>query len=260
MIISCNQETNNPDIDTPPATSNESTATQDSIAMQIKILADSLDLVDSNYEDLIKSKRGTDYRNSLYLRKIHFLESEIDSLKTQISILEQDLKGLPEPISPDKPKSTLSKGQKEIQDMILAMNSSWVRMHKTRKPKEVLKYFLPRFLVSRIAVEIDNTANAAMYEPNDFAKFLQGINSQKDLVLEFVDVKFYDIEVKSDLYFSASYKCRLKIYKADKLQYNNSVLVTMTGRKIGKKWKIATYSWVGFKYEPERELKEKNDE
>jgi len=260
LFNSCNQEATESDNNSQGAAINDSIASQDSIAMQIKILADSLDLVDSNYEDLIKSKRGTDYRNSLYLRKIHFLESEIDSLKTQISILEQDLKGLPEPISPDKPKSTLSKSQKQIQNMILDMNSSWVRMHKTGKPKEVLKYFMPRFLVSRIAVEIDNTANAAMYKPNDFAKFLQGINSQKDLVLEFVNVEFYDIEVKSDLYFSTSYKCKLKIYKTDKLQYNNSVLVTMTGRKIGKKWKIATYSWVGFKYEPGKELKEKNNE
>jgi len=259
LLNSCNQGANEVKNDSQEEIINDSTEVQDSIEMQMKALADSLDMVGSSYDDLMKSKKGTDYRNSLYLRKIHLLESENDSLKTQLNILRKDLEALANSRSSEEPKSVLNKSQKDVQNMILAMNSSWVRMYQTRKPKEVLKYFLPRFLVSRISVEIDNTANAAMYQPNDFAKFLKDLNNKNDLVLEFADVNFYHIEVKSGTYFNAAYKCKLKIYKGDKLQYDNSVLVTMTGRKLGKKWKIATLSWVGFKYDASKK-EEKSDE
>ena len=213
---------------------------------------------ESKYEDLVKNKQGADYRNEIYLRKLHLLEFENDSLKTQLNVLKQEIQekhGFS-----TSPKVNLSQDQKEIQTMILAMNNSWVKMHETRKPKEILKYFLPRFLVSQISVEIDNSANAAMYNPENFRVFLQDINSQHEIALEFGDVDFYDIEVKSERYFNAAFKCKLKVYKKDILIHNNSALVTISGRRVSKKWKIATYSWIGFKYELSEDKKgDKNE-
>ncbi len=246
MLFSCNQGSNNDDISSKLDNSVDTLAVNDSITKRMKALADSLDLAEANYEDLLKLKKGNDFRNRVFYRKIHLLQQENDSLKTLLNEFQNNIDEHSNPMP--QQASTLSQDEKEIQDMIISLNQAWVRMHQTRKPKEVLRFFNTQFIVSWIVIETDNSANAAHYTQNDFGNFLRRIIQKKEYSFEFGDVSFFDIEVKGHKYFKAAFNCELRVYKGDVMQYKDSVLVTIAGKKIKKKWKIASYSWIGFKY------------
>ena len=246
LLFSCQQNTTEKSEEKLVQAQNDSLTQNELYELEMEALADSLDMVYAKYADLLKDKKGGDYRNQLFYRKIHILQTEIDSLKTVINDFNsQEFKKESKPKNPVKVQS---QDEIEIRDMILALNRSWVVMHKTKKPKEVLKYFNSQFLASWIMVEEDNSANAAFYTQNDFGNFLRDIIRNKELSYEFGNVKFFEIEVKNHNYFSVAYKCERREYLADVLQHKESVLVTIAGKKVKKTWKIASYAWIGFKY------------
>lgn len=246
LLYSCNHETNSSEKDAQQSVSPDSLPQNDSIAMRMKALADSLDLAEANYEDLLKSKNGSDYRFKVFYRKLHLLQQENDSLKTILNELEEEISEID--VLSEEQAPPLSQDEKDIRSMIISLNQAWIRMHNTKKPKEVLRFFNHQFMVSWIVIEKDNSANAALYTHNDFGNFLREITHKRELTFEFGDVSFFDIEIKDHKYFKATYKCELRVYKEDVLQYRDSVLVTIAGKKIKDKWKIASYAWIGFKY------------
>jgi hypothetical protein len=246
FLYSCNNEENSSNNKIQETTNSDSLAQNDSIVLRMKALADSLDLAVANYEDLLKSKSGSDYRNKVFFRKLHLLQQENDSLKTILNEMQEEI---PEIVDVPKEKiPSLSQDEKDIRSMIISLNQAWITMHNTKKPKEVLRFFNYQFMVSWIVIEKDNSANAAIYTHNDFGNFLREINHKSEMSFEFGDVSFFDIEVKDHNYFKAAFKCELRVYKGDIMQYKDSVLVTIAGKKIKNKWKIASYSWIGFKY------------
>jgi len=220
---------------------------QDSINSQLLKFADSLELSKSEYKDLLKENTNKDIRMEMLYRKLHILQSENDSLNSELNQLLDEKKKLA--IPEQEPQRVLNSSEKGIRGMVHDMNASWRNISKTRKPKNILKYFLPKFIVHRIAIETDNEATVAIYTNEDFAEYIREVARKKGFTLEYGDVKFYDIEIKNDIYFKVAYKCDLRIYKGDKLESKNSMLITIAGKHIEDQWKIASYSEVSFKYD-----------
>jgi hypothetical protein len=246
FLFSCQQTSNKKSEEKIERSSVDSLQQSEAHKLEMKVLADSLDMVYSKYADLLKDKKGGDYRNQIFYRKVHIQQSEIDSLKSVINVLQE--KKIENIENPPKVTEVLSQDERELRKMIHSLNSSWVRMHKTKKAKEVLQYFNSNFLASWIMVEKDNSANAAFYTQNDFGNFLRDIIRNKGITYEFGNVKFFEVEIKNHHYFNVAYKCERRAYKDDVLQHKESVLVTIAGKKVKKDWKIASYAWIGFKY------------
>jgi len=245
-LFSCQQDSDKKSKNLLVETSIDTIQQNEEHRLEMKELADSLDMVFAKYADLMKDKKSGDYRNKIFYRKVHIQQSEIDSLKTVINVLQK--KNLRNTENSSRVVEVLSQDEREIREMIHSLNNSWVKMHKTRKAKEVLQYFNSNFLASWIMVEKDNSANAAFYTQNDFGNFLRDIIRNKGITYEFGNVKFFEIEIKNHHYFNVAYKCERRAYKDDVLQHKESVLVTIAGKKVKKKWRIASYAWIGFKY------------
>ena len=220
---------------------------QDSINIQLSKFADSLELKISEYQDLLEENAKQDIRMEMMYRKLHILQNENDSLRYEIDQLNEEKKILNKPTEADE--VVISDSEKGIRGLVHDMNASWRTISKTKKPKNILKYFLPKFIVHRIAIETDNEATVAIYTNDDFAEYIREVARHKGHTLEYGDVKFYDIEIKNDVYFKVAYKCELRIYDGDKLESKNSMLITIAGKHIEDQWKIASYSEVSFKYD-----------
>lgn len=206
--------------------------------------ADSLELKESQYTDLIDSINTLQTKSDLFYRKIHIQDKEISKLKTEARILAKEngiLKG-----KNKKPK--LSKEEKALQGMVFKMHESWIELAKNKDTNALLKYFNPKFLISRIVINADDTANVSQLSHEDFEKYLKSnIIDKEGYSIEFDDVEFLDIQIRKGSYFNVAYKCQMGFYLNDKLLETSSTLVTITGKNIEGKWGISSYSWVSFK-------------
>jgi uncharacterized protein (DUF1499 family) len=220
---------------------------KDSSESQLMKFADSLELTKSEYQDLLKENTSKDIRLKMMYRKLHILQKENDSLRSEINQVLNERKKT-KSVQTDK-TYMLSESEKGIQALVHDMNASWRNISKTKRPKNILKYYMPKFIVQRIAIETDDEATVAIYTNEDFAKYIREVAREKGLSLEYGDIEFYDIEIKNDIYFKVAYKCELRVYRKDKLERKNSMLITIAGRHIENQWKIASYSEVSFKYD-----------
>ena len=243
-IASCQQETDNSKNNIHKINNTEE-VTQETDNEALIALADSLDLERSKYEDLLDEKKKGDKKTDLYYRKIHSLQSENDSLTSVINGLQV----VNEALNKEFEEPPLSKDEKAIQNMVHQMHASWKNLMSNKDPNEILKYFTPKFSVSRIAVETDNTAQISRFSHVDFRSYLKGeVIGEKGLSYEFGNVHFLSTEIKEDTYFNVAYKCNMRTYKNHKVLEKNSLQVTITGKKVNGIWRIASYSWVAFKY------------
>jgi len=233
-LFSCTQEK------TQTTQSKEPIVNNDSSEYQLMKFADSLELTKSEYQDLLEENTNKDIRLDMLYRKLHILQAENDSLSSLLNSLKKQN---------ETPKKSFTDSEMGIRGMVHDMNASWRTITKTKRPKNILKYFMPKFIVQRIAIETDDEATVAIYTNEDFAKYIREVARAKEFSLEYGDIEFYDIEIKNDIYFKVAYKCELRVYKKDKLERKNSMLITIAGRHIDDQWKIASYSEVSFKYD-----------
>lgn len=166
-------------------------------------------------------------------QKILFLQTKIDSLEKKIK----------------KGSLELTATEKKIKEKVYAMHSSWEVLSTVKEPKLLLDFFQRNFIVNRVTVNANNTAEVASYDRKTFKEFLKNeIITKEGIRYVFEDVSFLSLEVKNDIYFTTTYKCKLKVYVNDILTTNSSLLVTITGKKTEDKWGIASYSWTDFTY------------
>ena len=209
----------------------------------LKALADSLDLSEEKYSDLLNEKSKIDKKTELYYRKIHEQQSDIDSLMNLVN----GLTVVNEILNDKHEEPALTKSEVAIQKMVYAMHDSWKQLPETKDENEVLKFFHPQFAVSRISIESDNSARLERYSHEDFKHFIQDeIIKKKGVAYEFGNVDFLDIEIRNEKYFNVAYKCIVRTYQNDRVFETSSLLVNITGKNDGGKWGIASYSWVGF--------------
>jgi len=212
---------------------------------ELVALADSLNLEEEKYSELLDKKHEGDKKTDLYYLKIHDQQSELDSLNSIIN----GLTVVNQVLNENYKEPAFSDEENAIQKMVFMMHDSWKSLPKTKNAEEILQYFNPKFMVSRISVEADNTAQASRYTHEDFKSYIKNeVIKKKGLSFEFGNVAFLDIEIKEHAYFNVAYKCILRTYQDHKLLETNSLLVTITGKNIEEKWGIASYSWVAFKY------------
>lgn len=206
--------------------------------------ADSLNLRESQYTDLIDSINTLQTKSDLFYRKIHIQDKEISQLSSQLRLLEKEnqvLKG-----KNKKPK--ISKAERSLQNMVFKMHEAWIQLTKEKDTEVLMKYFNPHFLISRIAINADDTANVSQFSHDDFGKYLETNILDKDgISIEFDDVEFLDIQTRNNTYFNVAYRCSMGTYKNDKLLETSATLVTITGKNIEGEWGISSYSWVSFK-------------
>ena len=233
-LFSCMQEK------TQTIQSKKSVVNKDSSDYQLIKFADSLELTKNEYQDLLKENTNKDIRLEMLYRKLHILQVENDSLSSLLNTIKKQN---------ETSKKSFTDSEMGIRGMVHDMNASWRTITKTKRPKNILKYFMPKFIVQRIAIETNDEATVAVYTNEDFAKYIREVAREKELSLEYGDIEFYDIEIKNDIYFKVAYKCELRVYKKDKLERKNSMLITIAGRHIDDQWKIASYSEVSFKYD-----------
>ena len=208
-------------------------------------LADSLELKQSEYDDLIDSVNTLNRKSDLFYRKIHIQKKEIDRLKDENKIFADVISKLEK----KEEKAVLSKQEKAIQNLVFKMHSSWANLVKSKDPNDVLQYFNDKYLVSRISIDKNDSASVSRFSHDDFKDYIEDtILAEKGLSVEFADVDFLDIEIKDDAYFNVAYKCVMGTYKNDRLETTNSLLVTITGKNIEGTWGISSYSWVNFSY------------
>jgi hypothetical protein len=210
---------------------------------ELKALADSLELSEGKYDDLLREKTSNDRKTRLYYRKIHLQQMEIDSLNSLVN----GLTTVNHLINEKYEEPPLTDKEKQIQQMVYNMHKDWKRLTVTKDPDLILAYFNDQFAISRITIESNNTAQIARYSQTDFKDYLKRFSKEKGLSFEFGNVKFLDMKIQNDAYFNVSYKCILRLYKDDKLFESSQLLVTITGKNDNGKWGIASYSWVGFK-------------
>lgn len=238
--------------DEKPTTTNNETATTETIKTvyvnndeELVALADSLNLEEEKYTELMDEKHEGDKKTELYYLKIHDQQSEIDSLNSIVN----GLTVVNQVLNENYEKPAFTDEENAIHKMVFMMHDSWKSLPKTKNAEEILQYFNPKFMVSRIVIEADNTAQVAKYTHEDFKGYIKNeVIKKKGLSYEFGNVNFLDIEIKEHAYFNVAYKCILRTYQNHKLIETNSLLVTITGKKIDGKWGIASYSWVAFKY------------
>lgn len=212
---------------------------------ELLMLADSLELKQSEYNDLIDSVNTLNRKSDLFYRKIHIQKQQIDELSNENALLSKENRNLSEKTK----KPVVSKQEKAIQNMVFKMHKSWANLVKSKDPNEVIQFFNPKYLVSRISIDSDDKASVARFSHEDFKEYIEEtIIAVDGLSVEFADVDFLDIEIKENTYFNVAYKCVMGTYKDDRLQETNSILVTITGKNIEGTWGISSYSWVNFKY------------
>ena len=207
-------------------------------------LADSLELKEAQYSDLIDSINTLQTRSDLFFRKIHIQDREIDALSSQLKLVAKENKRL---VGKTK-KPPLSKEEKGVQNMVFKMHKAWVELAETKNTKVLMNYFNPHFLVSRITINADDTAGVSQFSHDDFEEYLQrSIVEEEGLSVEFDAVDFLDIKIRKNSYFNVAYTCDMGTYKNDRLQETSAILVTITGKNIDGRWGISSYSWVSFK-------------
>ncbi|WP_152285629.1 hypothetical protein [Flavicella marina] len=212
---------------------------------ELLVLADSLELKQNEYDDLIDSVNTLNKKSDLFYRKIHIQKKEIDRLRSRNKILSDENKRLTD----QNKKAPISKAEKAIQNMVFKMHDAWASIAKSKDPKEVLVFFNKKYLINRITIEADDTASVARFSQDDYEEYIrESILSIDGFSVEFADVDFLDIEIKDDAYFNVAYKCVMGSYVNDRLHETNSLLVTITGKNIDGEWGISSYSWVNFKY------------
>ena len=141
-------------------------------------------------------------------------------------------------------KPALTDAEIGIQKMVFKMHDSWNYLPKTKNSDEILQYFNPKFVVSRVSIESDDIAQVTRHSHENFKDIIK----KKDFSYEFGNVDFLDIEIKGNTYFNVAYKCELRAYQGGELYETSSLLVTITGKNVDDKWGIASFSWVSFKY------------
>lgn len=143
----------------------------------------------------------------------------------------------------------LSKEEQEIRKLINEMHISWQKMIDTKDDKEILKYFAPSYITNQVSVYADNSGSIQSYTNRDFPKYLKSVIKRKGYKYEFSKVRFLDIEIKDNTYFNAVYKSRLDEISDGGEKSTNSLIITVTGKKVKSQWKIGNYSWVNFQYQ-----------
>jgi hypothetical protein len=208
-------------------------------------LADTLELKQAEYDDLIDSVNTINKKSDIFYRKIHLLKKKLTALENENRLLiKENNEFLKKTIIPD-----VNKEERAIQGLVFKMHESWANLVHTGDVKEVLQYFHENLLVSKVSINTDDTASVSSLSRQDFKTYLEEtIVNNRGTSIEFADVDFLDIEIKDTIYFNVTYKCLMGSYKNDRLEDTNSLLVTITGKKIDSFWGIASYSWVNFKY------------
>lgn len=234
-IISCKQNTKS------------TIANDDQIIVsenELKALSHSLEMTEGEYNTLLSENEKIISKNKLYHRKIHLLQSEVDSLNSTTNNLKRQLYAFQSIPAPE-----LSNHEQELVSMVHRMHADWKKLPQEKEIDAVLQYFLPQFMVSQVAIDKANKGHLANYTREEYIKHLKAITNQKGYAYEFGNVHFLDIEIKEGEFFNVAYKCTMRRYKGDQRVNTNSILITMTGKKMDDGWKIAHYSLVNFQYQ-----------
>ena len=133
-----------------------------------------------------------------------------------------------------------------IKTLVVSMHESFQELVDTKDNDHILQYFLPRFMTHSIMIDADNKGQVASFTHENYEEYLDGIGMLEGVDLSFENVRFLDIEVKDGIYFNVVYKCLLSANTEDEFFFENTIIVTITGKKVKKDWKIANYSVVSF--------------
>lgn len=242
LLVSCNTKQPKDPIITVDHNTSESLLKNNE--EELKALSQSLELSEEEYQDLLVKNEKTISKNQFYYRKIHLLQSELDSLQSVNNVLNSRLDDL---IS--TPAPSISPYEQNLVSMVHRMHADWKSLPKEKDIDAILQYFLPEFMVSQVAIDATNKGHLANYNKDEYTKHLKSITNQKGYSYEFGNVHFLDIEIKEQEFFNIAYKCSMRRYKDDQRMNTNSILVTMTGKKVDGEWKIAHYSLVNFQYQ-----------
>ena len=181
--------------------------------------------------------QGTIKKIDSCYQKIQLLESRIDSLEKENKFLNSENSTL-----------VISEAEKLIQNKVYEMHKAWEELSTVGNSIELLKFFRKKYIINRVTINDDNTAEVENYNHKTFKEYIKKVIADNGVKHVFKDVNFLSTEVKDDTYFTTTYRCILNSYKDDTLVRESSLLVTLTGKKDKDNWGIASYSWINFRY------------
>ena len=118
---------------------------------------------------------------------------------------------------------------------------------------DILRFFAPQFSANIVSINVDGQASVGRFTRVEFEEELKKLELNKEIHYNLVNIDFLDTEIINDL-ANITYKTLTEYFEGDKHVSNNTVLTTLTCRKINREWKIGSLSRTTIKYEPkERE-------
>jgi len=114
---------------------------------------------------------------------------------------------------------------------------------------DILNFFAIQFSANIVKINLDGQATVARLTRVEFEDELKKIELDRDIHYNLVNIDFLDTEIINDL-ANITYKTLTEYFEGDKHVSNNTVLTTLTCRKIDREWKIGSLSRTTIEYEP----------
>lgn len=114
---------------------------------------------------------------------------------------------------------------------------------------DILNFFAPHFSANIVKISLERQATVARLTRVEFEEELKKIELNRDIHYNLVNIDFLDTEIINDL-ANITYKTLTEYFEKDKHISNNTVLTTLTCRKIDRVWKIGSLSRTTIEYEP----------
>jgi hypothetical protein len=139
----------------------------------------------------------------------------------------------------------ISAEAKAVQNMIVNMESGWVKMMEKKDPDELLVYFLPEYTTNSVKIDTRKMPFVQRHNDTNFRKQLQNLVETKELSFSFTQPKFYSTMVRDNI-FTSSYLSNLTTMHEGKVVQKCTILCFVSGEKKNGKWLIGNYNWTRY--------------
>ncbi len=151
---------------------------------------------------------------------------------------------------------SISEEAKAVQNMIVNMESGWVKMMDKKDPEELLAYFLPEYTTNSVKIDTQKMPFVQRHNNTDFKTQLQNLVQTKELSFSFDPPKFYSTMVRDNI-FTSSYLSNLTTMHEGKVVQKCTILCFVSGEKKNGKWLIGNYNWTRYDdFDASKNLKE----
>jgi len=139
----------------------------------------------------------------------------------------------------------ISEEAKSVQNMIVNMESGWVKMMEKKDPDELLSYFLPEYTTNSVKINTRKMPFVQRHNNTDFKMQLQNLVQTKDITFSIDQPKFYSTLVRQNI-FTSSYLSNLTTMHEGKIVQKCTILCFVSGEKKDGKWLIGNYNWTRY--------------